>query len=152
MGKLLDKIAKLQALNVEQVAETSLSAISSDLVDAQKDQLEKGQDSEGDKIRWQKDSHYPYTKPYERRKSKLGLQTEVVDLKLSGDYYNELQARVESGKVVIKSMNDKAVYLEENYNKDLINGLNPEHKVVIINEKLRPVFLRNIKEQLKTNP
>jgi hypothetical protein len=149
MGHLLDLIAKIRELPPQQIAEDSLNAISEDIVQSQRDQLSKGQDSEGGLIRWQHDSHYPYTKPYERRKAKLGKQTKVVDLNLTGKRSRRIEAKAEGGKVIIKSTDEKEQYLENNYGKDLINGLNQEHKGPLIREKLIPATGITLRKYIK---
>jgi hypothetical protein len=151
LRQLRDLIKNLQTIQVDAIVEESLIEAAPDVEQFQKNQWEQGEDSNGSEIRWQKDSHYPYSKSYSRRKSALGGQVDRVDLKLTGNFYNRVESKVVDGKLVIESIDEKAKYLEKNYGLDLIYGLNTQQKSKLIKEILRPLVLSKLRTYIFSN-
>lgn len=122
-----------------------MKEVAPDISAAQREQLTFGETSEGGTLR-------KYRNPaYARKKNSMnplpGLGN--PDLKLTGSFHRGIVTKIESGKVVIKSTDEKAQGLEAAYGKDKIFGLHPETKSQLINEKLRPVFNRTIKKEIR---
>src|SRR2546423_13498560 len=88
-------IANLDKVNVAQEAKESIEETKQTMLDLNASQLEQGIKADGDNIHWLRDSHYPYTLPYARRKSAEGYQTSVVDLNKSPgkDFYRSLEIK-----------------------------------------------------------
>jgi hypothetical protein len=121
-------IEVLSSVDTRLLTEQSVEQTTGALLELNQQQMEEGIASDGDKIHWQKDGHYPYTKKYAGYKAKLGLQTEVVDLKLTGTFYKEGRVKVDGDNVDF--YNDGGYdehYLETNYGKQ-IYGLTDENK------------------------
>lgn len=152
MSGLLEMMARVTQVkdNPEAICEKSLNDCAPKIVELQIAQMKEGIDSTGQPIQWQRDSHYPYTNQYAKRKAGWGGQVRVVDLRgFTGEYYAQMQAHAANGLLTIKSLNEKAAYLEENYNKDKINGLTDDNVHVLIEEELDTATILNVKEVVK---
>lgn len=122
-------IQVLSKVDTKQLTEQTVEATSDTIIELEQQQMEQGIGEDGDTIRWLKDSHYPYTRPYTDRKAKLGLQTSVVDLKLTGTFYKAEKVKVEGDQIDYYNDDEKAEFLEKNYGKQ-IHGLTDENKQV----------------------
>jgi hypothetical protein len=109
------------------LVENSIDQTSDTIVELNQQQMAEGVASDGETIHWLKDSHYPYTKPYAAEKARLGLQTEVVDLKLTGSFYKAERVKLEGDNLDFYNEDSKAEFLEKNYGKQ-IHGLTDENK------------------------
>ena len=72
----------------------------------------------------------------------------VPDLKLTGKFHREIFAEIRGDKVIIDSVNEKTEALVEKYGETIF-GLNVENKNELIEEVIRPVFMRNMREKLQ---
>lgn len=138
-------ILKLESVNVEQSAVQSLEETKGEMLVLNQQQLEEGNLSTGNRIEWLKDNHYPYTKPYERYKKSLGLQTRVVDLNLSGDYYKSRRVTIQDGQIQYSSDIKTGEYLQNNYGEN-IQGLTDDNKATYTKETFFPDFKQKIEE------
>lgn len=147
---VLEFIEALDKIDVHQATVTAVDDTKEDLEELNREQLEKGIQSDGEIIRWQKDEHYPYTLPYVRKKTAIGLQTEVVDLKLSGDFWSEIEASANDDSIVFEDKNPKTEFLEKNYTNKIL-GINEEKTQKYIEEIFSPAYRRNLAEQSGLN-
>jgi hypothetical protein len=146
MGKLLKLLNGFKKLNVDKVSEQSLNDIKDDISEAQRQQLLHGVSSSGGTLRKYKSSAYA--------KKKHGMNplpgVGNPDLKLTGAFHRSITTTVNSGKMIIKASDDKALMLEASYGKDVIFGLYREEKAAIIHQKLKKAFIKNIRKNLKS--
>jgi hypothetical protein len=122
-------IQALSEIDPKQLTAETVQETSDTILELNQQQMEQGIDQDGEKIHWLKDSHYPYTRQYANRKSKLGLQTSVVDLKLTGNFYRSNKIRIESDEVDYFNDGELGDILEKNYGKQIF-GLTDENKQV----------------------
>ena len=143
---ILDYIEKLERLDILKLAKESIEETSVQLADLNREQLGEGKRSDNDNIHWLKDSHYPYVKPYARKRQKLGLQTKVVDLNVTRDFWNSIDAQINGEDIVFDGHSEIAKYLEINYSKE-IYALNDEKTEKYI-DVLEPVFFEKLEKQI----
>jgi hypothetical protein len=129
--------------NLEPIAESSISEVAPDFVEAQKAQLEQGNNSEGGSFRKYRNAVYAKEKNLMNPLPGYGNP----DLKYSGNFYRGIKATVQGGKIVVESTDEKAQMLESNY--AFIFGLNPQEMEDFLYGKLKPVFHKNILNALK---
>jgi hypothetical protein len=145
MGKLLQLIDKFQRLDVDQVANESMTEITPDIEQAQREQFLKGEASDGSIIGRYKSSAYARMKNQLNPVAGLG----IVDLTLHKDFSRNVNAAIESGKLFLNSIDPKAEWLGKRYGDDRISGLNAESKVPLVRNKLRPAMMRNIRKTIR---
>lgn len=130
---------------VPEIAEESVRVLSPDIVERQKAQLSEGLSSVG--------GTFPkYRNPaYARKKNALNAKPGLgnPDLKLTGAFYRGITAVVSGGKIKINSTDSKTDSLKAKYDKDKMFGLYPEEMNDFIQNRLRPVFRKNIINALK---
>jgi hypothetical protein len=143
---IVDYIEALKKINVHKAIVETFRETSEVLVAMNKQQLSEGKRSDDEKIHWLKDGHYPYTKPYARFKSAQGLQTKVVDLKLRGDFYESIGAKVNEKDIEFNGSSEIAKYLEENYSAN-IYSVTDENTEKYIDQNFTPVFIQKIEDQ-----
>jgi len=102
-------------------------------------QLFKGYDSTGSQMQPLYKSPY-YAKKKNQMNSAPGYG--VPDLKLTGSFYQNMKARVESDALILDSDVDYAQYLEKNYEADKIYGLTEDNQ-----EQYNEVHFFNALEQ-----
>lgn len=143
---VVDFIESLDRIDIHQATISAVEATKEKLEELNKEQMQEGIQNDGDIIRWQKDDHYPYTKPYERKKEKAGLQVEVVDLKFSGDFWEEIEASAGSDQIDFTSNNYKTQFLEKNYSNKIF-GTTDENTEKYNQEDFGPAFREQLAQQ-----
>ena len=78
-----------------------------------REQLKEGIRADGEKIQYLKGTHYPYSEGHKRYRMKLGLQVEVVDLFIRGDYYRSEFIERRDNEIEFSSSIKLGEYLEE---------------------------------------
>jgi hypothetical protein len=143
---IVDLIESIEKIDVEKAVDQSFSETSKELADYNRQQLGQGQRSDNDKVHWLKDNHYPYVRPYARKREKMGLQTDVVDLNVSGTFWDSIDAEKKGDEIIFDGHSDKAKYQEEHYSKK-IYGITDENIEKYIEESLEPKVFEKIGEQ-----
>jgi hypothetical protein len=135
--KLINKLKSLKTQMVN-IADDVVMDNKSQIISLQLGQMAfKGEDSEGDKLRYQKPrkgkTKGVYSAGYSNYKSKRGGQTRYVDLKLSGDFYKSIDVvNPDRGLIKIKSEDDKFDILTSNFGENIL-GLNNENLTIFAN-------------------
>ena len=135
--KLINKLKSLKTQMVN-IADDVVMDNKSQIISLQLGQMAfKGEDSEGDKLRYQKPrkgkTKGVYSAGYSNYKSKRGGQTRYVDLKLSGDFYKSIDVvNPDKGLIKIKSEDDKFDILTSNFGENIL-GLNKENLNIFAN-------------------
>jgi hypothetical protein len=135
--KLINKLKSLKTQMVN-IADDVVMDNKSQIISLQLGQMAfKGEDSEGDKLRYQKPrkgkTKGVYSAGYSNYKSKVGGQTRYVDLKLSGDFYKSIDVvNPDKGLIKIKSEDDKFDILTSNFGENIL-GLNKENLTIFAN-------------------
>ena len=83
-----------------------------DIIDLNQKQLQKGMDSENKRL-------HPYSSPYAKARSKIGLQTENTDLKFHGDFYKYMYVALEKSGGRVGSTDGKEGVLEWRYGEEI---------------------------------
>jgi hypothetical protein len=150
---IIETIEAIERINVNAAVLESVDETADEIKALLLTQLEAGTQNDGEAIHWQnpkrerKDNTFPYTKKYAKRKANLGFQTSVVDLNLGGEYWESIEAEAFGDAINFESKDEKAVYLEENYNADKIYGLNEANKAKYIDDSLRDKVISKVSEQ-----
>lgn len=127
MASAAELVRQLQKIDIDENVDSSIQETKDVLLDMNKQQLDEGIRADGDKIHWLKDTHYPYTKPYAKKKSAKGLQTSVVDLNFGVGIAKSEQIKVNGTELELSSSIKLGDYLEENYGKQIF-GITKENK------------------------
>ena len=135
--------SRLTALNVKEEAEEALYQSREEMIELQGDQLSHGLNSKGGKIGKYKSDKYAAKKFAQNPLAGLGN----MDWILTGELKGELFVDVRPQTYVIDTADPKAGKLIEDFGDPF--GLTKESKVKLIAGKLRPVFIKNVKEELK---
>jgi hypothetical protein len=131
--------------NLKSIAENSVDETKPDYIESQKDQLIQGSNSSGGTFRKYRNAVYA------KRKNQMNPLPGYgnPDLKLTGDFYSGIYAKVEGGKIVIGSNDSKAQALEANYKN--VFGLNSQEMEDYLYNKLKPAYHKNIIDFLKNS-
>lgn len=135
--KLINKLKSLKT-QIIPIADNVIMDNKSQIISLQLGQMAfKGEDSEGDKLRYQKPrkgkTKGVYSTGYSNYKSKRGGQTRYVDLKLNGDFYKSIDVvNPDRGLIKIKSEDDKFGILTSNFGENIL-GLNTENLIIFAN-------------------
>ena len=139
----LFKCLKYIKNNLDDFILTAIKNTSTDLEDVQRDQMQVGENAEGNIIGKLRSADYA-----KRTKAKGGIaKLGVVDLKNTGDFYDAIFAKVESKFIEISSSDSKTNLLEKKYG-DIIFGLNDYYKKIYF-EILVPEIIDLIRKYLK---
>jgi hypothetical protein len=141
-----DYIKAIEKINVHEATIKAIGLTTQELADLNREQLAKGNRSDKEKVHWLKDSHYPYTKPYTRIKSKLGLPTDKVDLNLGRKFVDSIKADVKGEQIDFEGTSRLAQYLEPNYSSQ-IYGLTDENTEIYTENNFQPKFMEEISTQ-----
>jgi hypothetical protein len=133
---------RLKGLSVAEVSTESIEATTKELLDAQRDQLLHGKRADGSVIGRYKNPAYARKKYAMNPLAGLGNW----DLRLKGDYQNDLFVNVRDDSYVVGSADSKAQSIDKRVGDPL--GLGGEYRQEYI-DKLEPVFINKIKEIIK---
>lgn len=140
-------INNTEALNIAQVIQDSVSETTEELKNYQQQQMFFGSDSEGQPIRRLDGKYAVYAPLTEFIKAQKGQPFDRVTLRDTGSFYRGIQVRVQPGKVMISSMDEKQDSLIERYGATIL-GLNAEYSQIYSENDLKPLATRKIKEQI----
>jgi hypothetical protein len=145
MTTVAEMIRRLESLKVQQSVVESIEETKDAALSLNALQLQEGVRSDGERIQWLRDSHYPYTKPYARQKAKKGFQVEVVDLNATSgkEFYKTEQIKVEGSEIQYQSNIKLGQYLEQNYGVK-IWGLTNESRAEYIKQNFFPSLKKRI--------
>lgn len=116
-----EAVKRLQSLEIENIALASFQETAADFISLNKKQWSEGVRKDGTPI-----VPAPYTPAYAKVRKKEGLQTDFIDLKRKGIFYNNYQLQVTPQSLNMSSNVDYEKYLTKNY--ALIWGLDEESK------------------------
>ena len=140
--QLKDKRLKLFLTIIERVFFRYLSLYLDFLGDENRMQIkDKGLRVNDTKIkRLGKPSGYVYSPKYESFKGRLGLNTDYVDLSLTGLYLKSIEYKIEGLELIANSDDPKEVYLDAFYSGN--------SKLIGINKETKKQLLTNMKPNL----
>lgn len=140
----LQYLAKLEDLQVTQLAEESLNATSEPAVDIIAGQLAMGMRADGTEIT---PSYSPLTIELKKKKSGLSAITDRVTLYDTGQYYAGLYQVAKAGKITWGSRDSKADKLQQKYagrgGKGLL-GFNREGRA-----EYKPILQKDFNKRVK---
>lgn len=143
MATLAEMSRRWKGLNLFKIYQEVITEETEEILDLNRDQLEKGKTSKGKKIKPK------YKKRYAEKKNKLnpmpGLGT--PDLKLSGGFYKSRTLKNKSGIFIFGATVAYKKYIEPKY--DDIYGLDPKNQKIFIEETATEVYIEKIREQLQ---
>jgi hypothetical protein len=140
MTTVNDMISRMKALNIKDTAFHSVEDTKGVITEIQKEQMFKGLNAEGKRIGRYRSIKYALAKNSMNPLPGLG----VPDLKLTGAFYRGFQTKVTPETFSTSSTDEKNDALTAKYDPF---GLDTESKSEYV-EKLRPVFVKNVKEKL----
>lgn len=143
---LIDYLESLRKIDIEKAAIFAIETNSKELADDNREQLNEGIRSDNETVHWLKDNHYPYVKPYARKRQKAGLQTEIVDLNFNGDFVSSIDAKIQGDDILWDGHTDIAKYQEMNYSKK-IYGVTDENLNQTIETGIEPAFIAEVGRQ-----
>ncbi len=135
-----DMIKRIQATNVEQVAESAVSETKDLIGILNLNQFGEGQYSDGS-----------YLPDYSKMSVEVfGKPPGPIKLFETGDYWRALKVDVANGLYKISNTDPKALILETRYQKKgkKLYGMTQENKIEYVKE-LQPVFVKQMKLKLK---
>ena len=133
--------SKLTALNVKDVSFHSVEETKEVIAEVQKEQMFQGLNAKGKKIGRYRSNKYARAKNEMNPLPGLG----IPDLKLTGAFYAKVETEVTQEAFRSFSTDEKNDELTSKYDPF---GLNKESKSEYAG-KLRPVFIKNVKEELR---
>lgn len=144
MASLLQIKARVLNVNIRAIAETAIEETKQDIIDRQQEQLRYGFNAKGQKIGKYKNEAYARKKNAMNPLAGLGN----VDLKLEGNFVKAIKVDVTPDVYRIESTDSKSAELTEKYGEDIM-GLDADHKKGYVNQDLRPVFMKKVREKIK---
>lgn len=132
----------LLGIDIERVVDRAIDVHEPDMVDIQRQQLADGQTSQGTAI-------LPFYKPLTVRLRRIeGLQTDHVDLKRKGGFYQGVNARRKgAGKTEIDSSDGKSARLQAKYTVTIF-GLSVASRAEFV-ERMKPTLQTLFKSEMR---
>lgn len=140
MGSFIAFNEKFQKIKPDELIKDAVLMTGGDAIQLNQDQLyEKSEDSKGRKLREYQDGDYA------REKQTLNpfLALGQPDFKLTGDFYNDFYAEVNTKTLKISSDNFKTDDLIRRDGEDIF-GLNKDNLIIYGNNYVRPKILTEI--------
>jgi hypothetical protein len=137
-------INRVEKANIDKVITESMEEVAPLITDRQRDQWIQGLNSKGQKIRRYRSASYAKLKHAMNPVAGLGFW----DLDLTGQFKKETFTEIRGDKVIIDSTNEKTQSLVDRAGEEIF-GLNKPTKKELINDDLQPVFMKNIRKELK---
>jgi hypothetical protein len=141
MGYINDLLAKLNAMNVQHIAQTIFVATEESLEEIQRSQMEHGLNADGEPIGQYKQEWYADRKNMMNPLAGYGQ----VDLKHTGRFYDNITVAIINDELIIESTDGKNEALIEKYGENIF-GINEDFKQRYIDEDLRPEFKKEIQK------
>jgi hypothetical protein len=142
MATVSQVIRNVRAVGQQEIAQESIQATAPQYLEKQKAQLSEGLNKDGSPIL---PKYAPRTVQIKKRK---GQRTDVVTLRDTGDFYQDTFLDVRDSSFVIDSANPKTQDLLDKYGEDIF-GIGGDFKASYVNEDLKPVFQKSIKQAMK---
>jgi hypothetical protein len=135
VGYLNDLLKKIEAINVDHIAESIIESTEDVLIETQRAQMMAGLASDGGKIGEYKQELYAVKK----HGMNPGAGFPNVDLRYKGDFQEKITAVVIGNELVIDSSDWKTGKLVDKYGERIF-GLNEQFKKEYLTGALRPAF------------
>jgi hypothetical protein len=142
MRTLSSLIAAVEKVNLPQLVQQSMDQASPTYLEQQKEQMSHAVSGKGETIG-------KYRSPsYARKKNQMNPLAGYgnVDLRLTGDFYSDMEARADPAGMNIDSTDQKSKMLQQRYGSDIF-GLFGEWKEPFV-EKLQVIVLERLTEDL----
>lgn len=128
--------------NIEILGAESIEETQDEFIKLNKEQLLQGEKSTGESLGFYKNRQYAIRKNQLNPLPGLG----VKDYKLTGKYYAGIILKIEGGKIVMTSQDEKTKWLEKGSDERF--GLNDENKSLYVEQSLHPVLIKKILNEL----
>jgi hypothetical protein len=148
MATILTIRKNLQGLNLHQLVVDSVDETKDTFKELNTQQMSEGKLNTDDEITYVPKGYTGYSKPYARKRQRMGLQTKHVDLKVEGDYYEGYTAKVNDTDVELSSTVPHARYIEQMYTNKVL-GLTPENHKTYVFERFWGVLKPKISQAIK---
>lgn len=145
MGALREHIKRLRSITIHQQEADILNIVKANeptAVDLNLSQLLAGRDSNGEML------FPPYSEPYARYKDLLGMPSDRVTLKLSGDFHNSFFMNADKWPVFFDATDPKTDKLKQNYGGEIfgldqqsLEDLNKNYLLVQVQEYYKTLLL-----------
>jgi hypothetical protein len=144
MATLLNMLDRVKAMDVSAIVTETMEAVTPDIKASQQGQMLKGLNARGTRIGMYRSGAYAVIKNRMNPVPGYG----VPDLKLTGEFHREIYAEIRGDKVIIDSVNEKTEALAKKYGEEIF-GLNAESKTTLIEDVVRPQFMKKVRDKLK---
>lgn len=115
LTKLINNLKRIRSEGEKMLA-SAITEYLPDMAQMQRTRLEEGRDAKGDRLERNNGDWYPYSPRYAAKRKKLGLQTDHVDLKVTGAFHKGISAKKTANNAVrLGSSDEKSVFLEKQY-------------------------------------
>jgi len=129
--------------HVETTLDANIQANLNEFADMERERLKDGIGNDGEPLEREGAGYYPYTPAYTKYKRSKGGRVDVVDLKLTGSYADQISAsRTGKHKATLYSRDNKDRFLSEQYPKT--HGFSPEQK-----QEVKQMFIPKLLEASK---
>lgn len=125
----------------------SFESTKNELADFNRDQLNEGFDSQGNRLKKYRNKSYAIKKNSINPLPGLGNP----DLRLTGSFHKSIFIEVVSDRIKFFASDKKAKMLEQRYGLDLIYGHNLKTRDHFVLKVLRPAFIRLIKDKIRNS-
>lgn len=143
----LNLVKKLNRKRVSEILFDVISDARKDLLETNKNQLSKGKDSENKKLFSKKNNRGVYSKTTELLSGGKKKAGTPYDLNDTGDFLKGFFLKIEQDRVLFSSKDKKTQLLIEDFGD--IFGLTEEDLKAVIQKKILPFFISNIRENLR---
>lgn len=144
MGNPRSLLRRLKTVDIDQVSRQSIEETEAAFTELNLQQMYAGLKNDGSEIA------PPYVPATVRRKRKIGQPTDRVTLKDMGDFYAGYTVSVEGNIINELSTDFKMEFLIKRYGKEIF-GLGGSYRKEYISDNLRPVFVKNMKQEIGLN-
>lgn len=148
MATIAQILQNLKALDLHDVVMQALEETTPDMQALNISQLQKGKLRDDTTITNVKTGNKAYSSRHKKYRQGLGLQVDHVDLKITGQFYNEINFKLSNTEIEIDSTVPYSKYIEEMYTPQVF-GLTPENRREYIFNKFFNVLKPKIESVTK---
>lgn len=126
--------------SIRPVAEQTVRETEEAFIEAQKSQLLRGESAKGTKLAKYRTQSYAAIKHLQNPLAGFGQ----VDLHRTGAFFSGFRLNLAGSKIRLYSTDQKAPFLLQKYNDDLVFGLTVPNLAEVVEKSYKPAFKKNI--------
>jgi hypothetical protein len=139
--------SKIRTFDFDKVIIDYVEANQEEITKLQTSQWDEGKANTGRKLKNKVTGKTKYSDAYKRRKKRIGLQTSVVNLSLSGDFRKGTGVLISGRKIIFTSLDDKTGLVTYQYS-DEVFGLTDKNFRILqdgIKQELSTKLIKDLK-------